>query len=281
MYGARMTKDTPGCVLFLIDQSGSMQGYVPGGATKALTVADALNRLLSGLVARCTDARGIHDVLHVGVLGYEQDVVPRLTGAGRRPSALVPISEIASAGRLGVLLAGPSDGRGRLVKVRPWPLRIWLEPHAGSSTSMCAALREAQTVVRRFLAAHDRSFPPIVVNLTDGEATDGDPSRPAHDLTSLRSRDGNVLLFNVHMSSHGGDVLEYPAEIGGAHDHYARVLFDMSSVLPERMRAAAAAMRYHLEPAARGFAYNARLDSLARFLDIGISGSLLMSRRPR
>jgi hypothetical protein len=276
-----MTTDTPGCVLFLIDQSGSMQGCVPDGVTKALTVADALNRLLSGLVARCADARGIHDVLQVGVLGYEEHVVPRLAGAGRRPSALVPISEIASAGRPGVLVAGPSDGRGRLVKVRPWPLRIWLEPHAGSSTSMCAALREAKNVVRRFLAAHDDSFPPIVVNLTDGEATDGDPSQPAHDLMSLRSRDGNVLLFNVHMSSQAGEALEYPSELGRVHDRYARTLFDMSSVLPERMRTAAAAMRYHLEPGARGFAYNARLDSLARFLDIGIPGSLLMSRRPR
>src|SRR5262244_1976013 len=98
VHGVRMTTDTPGCVLFLIDQSGSMQGCVPDGVTKALTVADALNRLLSGLVARCTDARGIHDVLHVGVLGYEEHVVPRLAGAGRRPSALVPISEIAFAG---------------------------------------------------------------------------------------------------------------------------------------------------------------------------------------
>jgi hypothetical protein len=281
MYSVRMTTDTPGCVLFLIDQSQSMLDRTPDRITKAMAVADALNRLLSGLVARCADGDAVRDYLHVGVLGYSDTVTPQLAGAGRRQQALVPVSEIALTGRPGVLVAGPGDGRGRLVKVRPWPLRVWVEPQTGPYTSMCAALRAAARVVGAFLFAHPDAFPPIVVNLTDGEATDGDPRDPARRLTSLRSTDGSVLLFNLHVSSKPGPALEYPGEIGPVRDGYARILFEVSSVLPDRMRAAAAAMRYELAPGARGFAYNARLDSLARLLDIGVPGSLLMSRRPR
>lgn len=45
----------PERVLFLIDRSGSAAGQSSMGVAKALGVADMLDRLLWGLVARSTD----------------------------------------------------------------------------------------------------------------------------------------------------------------------------------------------------------------------------------
>ncbi len=250
-------------MLFLIDQSSSMAGWTSVG------VADMLNRLLSGLLARCTDGGVVRDFLHVGVIGYGTKVHTRLLG---------PISRLPKA-RPGVLLPGPSDGHGRLVKVKPWPLLIWFDPQAGGGTPMCAAIRTAMDECKKFMRAHPDSFPPLVINLTDGEATDGDPLGIAHKLTALSGRDGRPLMFNLHLSGSGGDPIEYPAALGRMRNPQAHKLFEMSSVLPEQMRQAAARMRVHLEEGARGFAYNARLDSLARFLDIGLPGSMLPTRR--
>jgi len=66
---------------------------------------------------------------------------------------------------------------------------------------MCQALAQAKTIVQNWISQHPSCFPPIVINITDGEATDGNPSDAANEIMGLASSDGNVLLFNVHLSS--------------------------------------------------------------------------------
>src|SRR5512133_75708 len=78
-YDAEISRANPGCILFMIDRSGSMEdpffGAVEGAqagqkVTKAQGVADAINRLLSTIVIRCTKEEGARDYFDVGVLGY-------------------------------------------------------------------------------------------------------------------------------------------------------------------------------------------------------------------
>src|SRR5207248_7581333 len=104
---------------------------------------------------------------------------------------------------------------------------------------MCAALSRARDVMGGWLAQHPGAFPPIVVNITDGESTDGDPSAPAETLKGHMSTDGNVLLFNLHLSSDQADPIVFPGNDAPLPDDYARLLFSMSSVLPVDMRTAA------------------------------------------
>ena len=58
-YSAEISRSNPTCFLFLIDQSGSMEDSF-GGSTvtgsKAVAVADAVNRLIQNLVLRCAKA---------------------------------------------------------------------------------------------------------------------------------------------------------------------------------------------------------------------------------
>ena len=44
---------------------------------------------------------------------------------------------------------------------------------------MCAALNQARQVLSDFISRSPRCFPPIVLNITDGEATDGNPESVA------------------------------------------------------------------------------------------------------
>ena len=49
-----------------------------------------------------------------------------------------------------------------------------------------------------------QSFPPVIFNITDGEATDATPEmvlRAAENLKAVATEDGNVLLVNIHLSS--------------------------------------------------------------------------------
>ena len=53
-YERRLDRNNPGCMVFLVDQSGSMNEPVAGEQrSKADAVAEALNNLLYELVLRC------------------------------------------------------------------------------------------------------------------------------------------------------------------------------------------------------------------------------------
>ena len=88
-------------------------------------------------------------------------------------------------------------------------------------------------------------------------------------IRGLASKDGRVLLFNVHLSDKQVAPVEFPAAEEGLPDNFARLLFRMSSELPPRLLEAARADGYPAEDGARGFVFNADLVGVVRFLDIG------------
>jgi hypothetical protein len=269
-YTAEISRANPSCFLFLIDQSASMSDSFGGqaGKTKAEGVADAVNRLLQNLVIKCAKAEGVRDYFHVGVIGYGNRVGPALSGALAGHN-LVPISEIAHHPlRVEKRTKKVDDGAGGLVD-QPVKFPVWFEPVADGSTPMCQALNLAQEILADFIGRTPACFPPIVINITDGEATDGDPSPVAGGVSCLNTQDGNVLIFNIHLSSRNEQPIELPNDDVTLPDTYARQLFHMSSFLPPRMQEIARNEGYPANTATRGFVFNADLIAVIRFLDIG------------
>ncbi|GAC1325177.1 MAG: hypothetical protein NVS2B16_20630 [Chloroflexota bacterium] len=276
-YSAEVSRSNPSCFLFLIDQSGSMDDPFAGDQSrkrKADAVADAINRLLQNLVIKCAKSEGVRDYYHVGVLGYGAEVGTAFRGdlAGRE---LVPISEIAdNPARVEERALKVDDGAGGLVEqVVKFP--VWFEPVAQGGTPMCAVFQRAAGIAREWVDEHPDSFPPIVINITDGESTDGDPSEAAGALCDLTTSDGNVLLFNVHLSSREAPAIEFPDSDSRLSDDYARLLFRLSSVLPSHLRVAAEQEKFSVTDASRGFVFNGDIVSVIRFLDIGTRPSNL------
>ncbi len=275
-YTAEISRNHPSCFLFLIDQSGSMSDPFggPTGKRKADGVADVVNRLLQNLVIKCAKSEGVRDYYHVGVIGYGAKVGPALGGAlaGRE---LVPISEIANYPiRIEERKRKMEDGAGGIVE-QSFKFPIWLEPTAQGGTPMVQTLTLAQGVIQSWLDQHPDCFPPIVIHITDGESTDGDPASAARTLQSLASSDGQTLLFNVHISSQRANPVEFPSEAGSLPDDYARSLFAMSSTLPPYMQEIATQENFVVAPDTRGFVFNADMVALIRFLDIGTRPSNL------
>ena len=122
---------------------------------------------------------------------------------------------------------------------------------------------------RRGCKAHPDAFPPIVINITDGEATDGDPRPPAEALRTLATTDGNILLFNMHLSSRSGTPILYPESETGLPDEFARQLFQMSSLLPAAIQEEARKAGYTIGPQSRGFVFNVEIVEMIQFLDLG------------
>jgi len=114
-----------------------------------------------------------------------------------------------------------------------------------------------------------------VINISDGEPTDGDPSVPAQSVTQLSTGDGNVLLFNIHISSQSGAPIIFPDSQETLPDDHARLLFSMSSQLPEFLRTFVQQEGINVSENTRGFAFQADLVTLIKFLDIGTRPSNL------
>ena len=270
-YSAEISRANPTCFLLLIDQSRSMLQPMAGapGRTKAEAVAEAVNHLLYTLVLRCVWGSSVLDRFHVGVLGYGARVGPALAGplAGKD---LLPVGDVA---RHPIRveqrsLPGP-DGQAQSVR-----FPVWFEPAGDGNTPMCATLKRAATLVAGFLLEHPDCFPPVVINITDGKPTDGNPDQDAARLRRLSSTDGHVLLFNLHLSEKSGERIEFPDQEAQLPDPYARLLFRMSSPLPAALAGAAREADLKVTPATRGFVFNADLDGVIRALDIGTRVSL-------
>src|SRR5205823_13704781 len=116
---------------------------------------------------------------------------------------------------------------------------------------------------------HACSVRPVVLDTTEGESPHGDPTVAAGQISTLASSDGNVLLFNCHLSSERASKIEYPSDPSNLPNEFARTLFTMSSPLPAQFIKAARETGIPLSEGARGFVFNADAASLVQFFEIG------------
>ena len=198
MYSAEISRKNPGCFIFLLDQSASMED--PFGGSNDRKKAD--------------------------------------------------------------------DGAGGIVE-QTVKFPLWFEAKHAGGTPMSSAFKMAAEIVQRWVAEHPKGFPPIVINITDGESTDGDPVPEAKALCSMGSDDGATLVFNIHLSSAAGNPIELPASDEGLPDKFAKQLFEMSSSLTPFMIGRAKELGMPAGDGARGFVFNAQPMQVIQCLDIG------------
>ena len=271
-YQAEISRKNPGCFLFLVDQSESMEDPFGGGEAgrrKAEELATILNKLIHNLCIRCSKSDSIYDYFHVGVLGYSEDSCKPALGGELSGRSLVPISELANKPlRIEDRVKKSDDGAGGVMD-QTVKFPVWFDPYSKGGTPMCAALKEATTITQTWCQEHPTGFPPIVINITDGEATDGDLVAEARKLAAVSGEDGSVLLFNIHLSSTAGPSIELPGNGNKLPDQHAKQLFEASSTLTPFMVARATELRMPAEENSRGFIFNAQPLHVIHFLDIG------------
>ena len=282
-YQAEISRDNPSCFLFLIDQSASMEDEISLGEEVqqlASGVADSINRWLQELSIKCAKSEGIRDYYNVGVIGYGKNVGPSFVGS-IADRELIPISEIAdNPARLDERTKKISDGAGRLLE-QSVRIPVWFDPISEGGTPMCRAATEARRVLENWIAAHPDSFPPIVIHITDGESTDGNPTDHLNTLTSLSTSDGNVMLFNIHLSANpNATPVSFSDSPDDLPDAYSKMLFETSSPLTPAMRGLAKEHGFETSDSSRCFVLNADLVLLVQAIDIGTRPSNVLMEGP-
>jgi hypothetical protein len=272
LYLAEINRAYPGCIVFLLDQSFSMKDPFAGNTAvrKANAAADAINKLLMDLVIRSTQnfGEGPRDYFDIGVIGYgARTGVGPCFGGSLKGRELVSISELA-ANLLRVEQRARTVSNEEGVHNTTVRFPVWFDPVAEGGTPMAEAMQVARKILEPWVAAHRKSSPPIVINITDGEPGSS-PVKAAGALTALASDDGDVLLYNIHLSRLALTPITFPSSSANLPDKYATMLFDISSQVPPQIREELNVEGYPTDPGARGFVFNADAGALLQFLDIG------------
>jgi hypothetical protein len=255
----------PGFILILVDQSGSMNDPY-GGNTKADIAAMAVNRVIDEIGMSCQSGNTIKDRCFIGVIGYGVKIELLVHGM---------ISKVAeNPTRTEKVKKKESDGAGGLIEV-DIEMPIWLEPKAGGGTPMAEAFEEAYSVTQDWVNKNPDNFPPVVINITDGEPNDkAKAKQTAEKVMNQCTSDGNVLVLNAHISNANAGEIRLPNSDAGLYDNYAKFLFSISSVLPDTLLSAAQQVGFSPQTNARGFVFNAGPESMIKLLNFGSLGSL-------
>lgn len=274
-YTAEISRTQPTVFIFLIDQSGSMDEKMGAGRSKSQFVADALNRTLMNLITRCTKAEGTRDYFHVGVLAYGGNGVSNGFQGELAQSVIHPISAIeANPLRVEDRKKKIDDGAGGLVE-QNIKFPVWFEAKASGGTPMQTGLTKVAEELVSWCDSHPDGYPPTVLHITDGESTDGNPEELAEHLRQISTQDGAVLLLNIHVNTSGVDAIKFPASEHSLPDSYSKMLFRMSSQLPEHLIKFAQEKGHNVSTESRGFMFNAEAPEIVDFFDIGTRASQL------
>jgi hypothetical protein len=279
VYSKSVERAFPGCIIFAVDQSFSMTDSFAGSPkSKIDLVSTAINRFIADLISNCE--KGEDKPRHyfdVAVIGYTTDksgvpiVGPVFQGAlsGRDLVSVVDLYE--NPLEVERRKKQQDDGAGGLIEVEV-NFPVWYRPPAKehmAGTAMCTALQRCQQIAQDWAMRCPGSFPPVVIHLTDGESTDGNPEPYADALKSVATQDGNLLLFNCHLSSSTADPVMFPNSEQILADDYAKSLFRMSSALPDKMLQMAEVKGLSASPGAKGMVFNADSTKMLLLISVG------------
>ncbi len=273
-YNQAISRKDPGCIIILLDRSDSMGKLWDGKETLAQGAARAINDMLMELCLRASTFDGVRHYFDIGVFGYGKctfaggEGVESAFGGALASQALASLPDISSNPLAIREIASPGYGSPTI------RTPIWVEPAHGHRRPMCQAIAMAGQHAYEWAQAHQASFPPIVINITNGAATDSPYEGASLDLwaqrlTSISTQDGPALFFNVFLSGAPGSAM-FPAA-DGELPAPGPELFRISSRLPPPMAAYANATGDTPPPDARGLLLNVDCTMLVRFLGIGTS----------
>lgn len=278
-YTAQITRNTPTAFIFLIDQSVSMQKYTTLYGEEmpmAEAVARIVNHQLNELVLRCVKGSETRDYYDIAIIGYGENAYSGWKGEleGRdfvKPSELKehPYKKITTK----------KETRTRKgVKVVEIEEVQWIEAEATEGwTRVHLAFEKAKGLLDEWMEKHhDKDcYPPTIINITDGEfngATKEYVLQQANELKSMFTNDGNVILFNIHISANKAVCVTCPASKDEvSFSSLATTMYEMSSLLPMRYSDRIADLRGDGTPnnRYRAMSINADMSTLIQLMDIG------------
>lgn len=259
-------------IVVLIDQSGSMAEMHSLSnmlKSKAELVATGVNTLLTELLRHARNANGqVQDLFDVAIIGYGGDKATYLLHKG-----LFSCSQLDKT-RSDYIIDRP--GHNFLLNNTADNLmeyRRWIMPIAKGRTPMGGALKKCIGLLQRWCKQYPSAPPPMVINISDGEASDvtaEELSALADRLKNVGTEQGKTLFMNIHLDSLSlSEAIKCPSQSAPLPPHrHTRLLYDLSSTMPQEWDAAIAEMKGKEEntPPFKALCYNCAAEEILSLL---------------
>ena len=284
-HNAVITRNSPSAFVYLLDISGSMSDTIMYEGEQ-MTKNDALNKIvnttLHETILRCRNYDCHNDYFDIAILGYQNDTITNLLEPFTGKEGFCSISDIVCA-EIGAktynYIRTKEDGT-KFISQRNITQYIDTEP--SGTTPMYKALESAYALLKRWTIEHKgrKCFPPVLINITDGEMSDANISEMliiSQKIKRLSTENGTVLFFNIHLSGDASVMPTiFPNNMNDLPDiRNIRLMFEMSSDLPDSFKEE---ITEHITNRsmdslhnAKTMCYNTPINSLTRILEIGSS----------
>lgn len=278
-YTAQITRNTPTAFILLIDHSVSMSRMTTlNGEQMTLSeaVARIVNHQINELVLRCVKSNEVRHYYDIAVIGYGMNAYSGWQGALEGRYFVSP-QELKDNPFKRIITREEKRTRNG-VAVKEVEKIQWIEArNDGSWTHMHKAFGKAKELLKDWMTDHHEKdcYPPTVINITDGEfngATKEVMLQFSNEIKSMFTNDGNVILFNIHVTPNQGSQVVFPVNKDElSNNRYGSTLYEMSSLLPLRYNQMISSIRAHNDDQARhvAMAVNSDMSTLLQLMDIG------------
>lgn len=283
MYRQGITHIHRSAVIIAIDGSLSMQDYthLHGTQMRKMDAATLIaNFAIDELVVRATRANQVRDYYDIAVIYYSGDGVETVIGNENGDFIEIkPLVEQMPQPTIYHIIQQDSNNEQRTT---PLTLHEWVRPKACGSTPMYEALAQIKSMLRDWCDnPHNKdSFPPLVINISDGGCNDADDSEIlnlSEEIRELHTTDGNCIFVNIHLATDDAKQnhsLIFPTfEELIADDQEGLTLYKMSSTLPAELEMVIHELTGHKSnQPCKCFARNASICEVLAMADIGTEG---------
>ena len=261
----------PWLLVMMVDDSHSMSADW-GGLEMSMSelVEMAINRTLYDMgLEYCLQETKVRDRIHLKVLVYRADgeVVDPMPNGSKATYHKAPGEDGWVQNYHDTMSYSHQSVSSEV------PRWVILSPRG--KTPMLEAFGQAREVVQQHVAEYPKSFPPMVLNISDGEPTDcGEPvnwdliSEVCDSIRSLGSDGAEPIICNVHLDARGrNEPTLYPAE-PPILDNLESGLWHISSEVPRSLEEfLPAEVESGQGGRRRMFVYNSDLPTFSDFLE--------------
>lgn len=283
-YSARVTTANPCAFVLLLDQSGSMDTDITTNRgeniNKAKYISITVNKFLEEILLTCIKDRVLKNYFEILIIGYgkvnddEISIVDISWDGALKNKDWITVNELRNNPLRKEVLTIPNTKRFGPSTLQE-ELNIWIEPFSEGTTPMKEAFELCEHYLMKWVENHPDSFPPMVFNITDGDATDIDEYdeliEAANKIKAISTSDGNSLLFNMLLTENTNSFIEFPRledrNLFEEND-YELALFDASSIIPESIKEKVAFLNKNSDVKALVLG---EISSALKFLNIGTS----------
>lgn len=266
-----VTASNPCLLIYMLDRSASMSDkFGNADISRAQALSNAINEVIYEVGLRSVGSLGeLKNKFEIALFAYGENTVFKGWEGDLSSKFVHPIKKIFDTP-----LSTSDNGQPE-----------WIKPYASGGTPMLAAFTNVKELCEDWIDwgnHREICHPPIIINITDGEATDDDTPfsklrNTVREIQNLETDYGNTIVMNIHISGKNYDKVMFPNR-PVSDNKYENMLYEISSQLYPRMIEQAKKVGYNIADDARGYIFNGDSSDLIKFINVGTSQSLPKDR---